>query len=403
MKEENDNQTFQPRGEFSLTAGKKNNKSRNKLITVIVAGAVVAITLIGLVFFMAYRAIASEDKSHGIDETKVKPDAALASTKPADQEIIKLKQRLIKQEQENRPQQPQPQQTQKAAAAEPEVITQTDPKEPPASWLRKMGGGVKAITSQGNQGGSGDTQDSGDSDDLVQIKKNASQPHMVDAGDNESASFGSDSSSRGSLSNLSGASYAASQAYMSPPQKFLLKRKTNIRCSLYTGIKTDQPGFVKCILIQPLYSADGSVVLAEKGSELNGEQRVEMKSGQTNLFTAFQSMDMSNGVRADLSGLGTEMTGESGIKAYVDNHWGQRIGGAVMLAFFEDALQAGVNSTQKSSSMSFNNSESAASSLAGKVLDSTINIAQSGYVPRGSVINVVVAQDIDFSSVFKTK
>jgi type IV secretion system protein VirB10 len=59
--------------------------------------------------------------------------------------------------------------------------------------------------------------------------------------------------------------------------------------------------------------------------------------------------------------------------------------------------------TQKNnSSFTFNNSESTANNMASKVLDNYINITSTGYVPPAQVINVIVAQDIDFSSVFKT-
>lgn len=209
---------------------------------------------------------------------------------------------------------------------------------------------------------------------------------------------------RGNLSNLTGTSYVKAKAYSAPDPKFLLKRKKIIRCSLYTAVKTDHPGFVKCILTQPLYSADGSVVLAEAGSELDGEQKVELRPGQSSVFTTFTELDTAAGVRADLNALGTGAMGESGTEAYIDNHYGQRFGGAVMLSFIQDAFATAANSTQKNnSSFSFDNSESNAESMATKALDSSINIPPTGYVLPGTVINVIVAQDIDFSTVFKTR
>ncbi len=134
---------------------------------------------------------------------------------------------------------------------------------------------------------------------------------------------------------------------MSPERKYLLKRKSNLRCALYTGVKTDHPGFVKCILTQPLYSSDGSVILAEAGAELDGEQKVEIKPGQSSVFTSWTDLETSVGVRATLNALGTGAMGESGTNAYVDNHNGQRYGGAVMLSFIQDAFASAANSTKK--------------------------------------------------------
>ncbi|MDI5303944.1 hypothetical protein MJN76_33140, partial [Salmonella enterica subsp. enterica serovar Anatum] len=42
-----------------------------------------------------------------------------------------------------------------------------------------------------------------------------------------------------------------------------------------------------------------------------------------------------DGIRASLSGLGTDPMGSSGTEAYIDNHYGKKFGGAVMLSFIQ--------------------------------------------------------------------
>ncbi|MDI5530844.1 conjugal transfer protein TrbI, partial [Salmonella enterica subsp. enterica serovar Cerro] len=49
------------------------------------------------------------------------------------------------------------------------------------------------------------------------------------------------------------------------------------------------------------------------------------------------------------------------------------------------------------------NSEQNAEDMASKALENSINIPPTGYVLPGTVITVIVAQDIDFSSVYKTR
>ena len=96
--------------------------------------------------------------------------------------------------------------------------------------------------------------------------------------------------------------------------------------------------------------------------------------------------------------------GSSGTDAYIDNHYGQRFGGAVMLSFIQDAIATAANAAQKNkSTYSFDNSEDNAESMAEKALENSINIPPTGYVLPGTVINVIVAQDIDFSSVYTVK
>jgi type IV secretion system protein VirB10 len=230
----------------------------------------------------------------------------------------------------------------------------------------------------------------------------AGQP---DSGGGLSASTGS--SSRGDLSSLTGNSYAMAKAYKAPNGKFLLKRRSRFQCVLYDAVRTDHPGFVSCYLTRPLLSSDGSVILAEAGAEINGEQSVDMKAGQTSVFTTWTDLETTggkDGVRARLNGLGTGPMGTSGTDAYVDNHWGQRIGGSVMLSGTQDVLKSLSNLTQKSGSgYTVNNSEQNTEDMASKLLENSMNIPPTGYLLPGTVINVIVAQDVDFSSVYTTR
>lgn len=212
------------------------------------------------------------------------------------------------------------------------------------------------------------------------------------------------------LDNLGGNQYAMTKAILAPEQKFLLRRRTSFQCVLDTGIRTDYPGFVECHLFQPLYSSDGSVILARAGATFYGEQKVEVKAGQSSVFTTWTDMETSTGrpgerpVRASLNGLGTDPMGRSGTDAEVDNHWKQRIGGAVLLSTFKDVLNGGVNAMSKNNNQfTFNNTENSTEDLATKVLESTIGIPPTAWVNPGTVINIVVAQDIDFTSVYKTR
>ncbi|MCR8998746.1 TrbI/VirB10 family protein [Rahnella perminowiae] len=174
-------------------------------------------------------------------------------------------------------------------------------------------------------------------------------------------------------------------------------------------MKTDYPGFTKCTLTMPLYSADGSVILARAGAELRGEQKVEVRTGQSSVFTSWTELETptaGNGpsVLTQLNGLGTDAMGRSGTDAEIDNHWGQKVGGALMLSLFKDTTS---NFAKRASGSSgdnnYGNTESTTEDMASKVLDANINIAPTGYVKPGTVINVIVAQDIDFSSVYTTR
>jgi type IV secretion system protein VirB10 len=211
---------------------------------------------------------------------------------------------------------------------------------------------------------------------------------------------------RSSLSNLGGTGFAPTKAYLAPSRKYLVSHNTYTRCALYTEIISTHPGLVDCRLTDPLYSADGSTVIAEPGARLTGEQRVQVSAGESSVFTTWTELETQSGVRARLDSLGAGPMGASGTEAWINHHYAQRYLGAVMLSFIQDALQAAANTTQKSSGSggyTVNNSEQNVESMANKALDSTINIPDTAHVLPGTVITVIVARDIDFSPVFENR
>ena len=279
--------------------------------------------------------------------------------------------------------------------------------------------------SAGSGGGSyasasADSDSSGGSDKEARLRQfisadpNELARNLVNGtgGSGSAASGGLTGNGGGSLlDNLDGNQYAMAKARLAPSPKFLLNRRTTFQCVLDTGIRTDYPGFVECHLAYPLYSADGSVILARAGAKLYGEQKIEVKQGQSSVFTTWNELETQSlrpgerAIRASLNGLGTDSMGRSGTDAEVDNHWGQKIGGAVMLSTFKDVLNGGMNALSKNSNnqFTFNNTENSTEDLATKILDSTIGIPPTAYINPGTLINVVVAQDIDFSSVYQTR
>jgi type IV secretion system protein VirB10 len=98
--------------------------------------------------------------------------------------------------------------------------------------------------------------------------------------------------------------------------------------------------------------------------------------------------------------------GASGTEGWIDNHYKERFGGAVMLSFLQDALQAAANTTQKSSGSggyTVNNSEQNVENMSSKALENTINIPPTGHLNPGTVLTVIVARDVDFSSVYENR
>ncbi|WP_447885344.1 TrbI/VirB10 family protein [Serratia fonticola] len=402
---------FEAKGDFDTRRVRRKKNFDNKAWKVI--GVMVlfwVVVVVGIIWFAVSK---MGENSTRVDESKVQADPAMASRKAKDDGMS----RMMEKYNDSPVEQPAlPPKTAGGSAKAPtsaasqisrDESSSTPPVERQEEGLfisvnRFDSGGLSAGSNVSTGSGSGD-----DDPDIAKIRAYAnaapSEPGNETLRSNSGlAGFGAQ---RSELDSLTATSYPSTKAYRMPNPKYLLKRRTSFQCVLYNGVKTDHPGFITCHLTRPLYSADGSVILAEAGAELLGEQKVEVKAGQSSIFTSWTDLETAPGVRASLNGLGTDAMGRSGTDAFIDNHYGQRFGGAIMLSFIQDALQSAANATQKSSSNGYtvNNSEKNVEDMASKALENSINIPPTGYVLPGTVINVIVSQDIDFSPVFKTR
>lgn len=185
---------------------------------------------------------------------------------------------------------------------------------------------------------------------------------------------------------------------------FLLIHGSSIPCALYTQIISDYEGFVTCRVTQDVYSANGAALLVERGSMVSGRQRVALEQGKSRLFTNWSDIETPRGISIQINSLGAGRLGASGSEAWIDNHFMQRFGGAILLSFIDDALETVKNkATESGSGMSFDNSTSNGSDMASEALKSSINIKPTGYSKIGQRINIIVARDIDMSTVYEFK
>jgi type IV secretion system protein VirB10 len=194
----------------------------------------------------------------------------------------------------------------------------------------------------------------------------------------------------------------AGVAAQRPDLSMLLRRGTSIPCGQKTKIVTTHPGMVSCVISKDVYSADGKVLLVERGSEAFGEQRSAMMQGEASIEVLWTRIDTPKGVAIDINSLGTDSLGASGHPAEVDNHLMQRFGGAVMLSLISDFGQALSNrASDGNATLRLTTTSTAGQDLATKALENTINIPPTGYSQQGAAINIFVARDMDFRSVYE--
>lgn len=251
-------------------------------------------------------------------------------------------------------------------------------KEVSQSELRKLGGGVMALI-DGNDKGGGDGGATGATGGiggaLGQFSNTFDSPQYKEG--------------EASVTNVS-------------KQDFLLQNGTNIPCVLKTKIVSTYAGLVSCSVISDVYSANGTTLLVEKGSTVSGNQSLSLAQGQARLFVTWGTIKTPEGVSIKIDSLGTDSLGASGVGAWVDNHFKERFGSTIMLSFLDDAFATLANKTADSdSNVSTDSTSDAASDIASIALENSINIPPTGYVNIGERLNILIARDIDMSSVYE--
>ena len=184
-----------------------------------------------------------------------------------------------------------------------------------------------------------------------------------------------------------------------PDRRWLLPKGAFIDCTLETAIDSTLPGMTTCITATDVWSADGSVVLIERGSKLVGETRSGLAQGQRRVFVLWSEARTPEGVTVALDSPGTDELGRSGVTGEVDTHFWERFGAAMLISIV-DAGAAAVVAAQGDGQGSVVIAPQGASDVLGEVLRSTVNIPPTVRVAQGSRVAVLVARDVSFARVY---
>lgn len=244
-----------------------------------------------------------------------------------------------------------------------------------------------------------------------------------------------DDPNRRFLSSVSAAGVEVARATKNDRIDALIAQGTLIRGVLETAVQSDLPGMVRAVVTENVWSFDGRRVLIPAGSRLVGQYKSGIAQGQTRVFVVWTRMLRSDGVSVQLGSNGTDDLGRAGNSGFVDNHYVERFGAAVMLSVvggvsqFLSAYgqnynaygngtvvtttdpvtgvvtqtQTGTNQNQLSlqaRQIAAQNVSQTLTSIAHEALRNSINIAPTIYLDQGARIIVFVRRDLDFSAFY---
>ena len=210
------------------------------------------------------------------------------------------------------------------------------------------------------------------------------------------------SSQDGLATLLRPAAASPARAQTLPTQQFLLPKGAFIDCTLETAIDSTLPGMTTCVTATDTFGVDGKIVLLERGSKLVGETRGEVQNGAARVFVLWTEARTPTGVSVPLDSPGTDELGRSGLPGEVNRHFWDRFGAAVLVSVINGAAQAAAQATNRSGGAVIYNPTTSADALT-DVLKGTINIAPTVTKQQGDRIQILVARDLDFRTVYELR
>ncbi|WP_375662382.1 MULTISPECIES: type IV secretion system protein VirB10 [unclassified Bartonella] len=186
-------------------------------------------------------------------------------------------------------------------------------------------------------------------------------------------------------------------------RNYIIAMGTSIPCILETAINSDQQGFASCIISRDILSDNGRVVLLDKGTQIVGEYRAGLKKGQTRLFVLWNRAKTPNGIIISLASPATDALGRSGMDGDIDNHWLERIGSALLVSLIKDATHYANKRLSKKQEKEETETISSGQNIANILVENYANIPPTLSKNQGEMVNIFVARDLDFSSVYKLK
>ncbi|PPU07459.1 TrbI/VirB10 family protein [Xanthomonas arboricola] len=188
----------------------------------------------------------------------------------------------------------------------------------------------------------------------------------------------------------------------------LLVRGTYLRCILETRVITDIPGFTSCLITEPVYSINGRTLLLPKGSKIYGSY----SGGPTGqrVSVIWDRITTPTGIDVSMASPGIDSLGGAGHPGQYDAHWGQRLSSALMISLLADAFKyaaAEYGPEQTTVSQTGVEVQSPYESATARTMERLANDAATESMRRpatvtinqGSLVNVYVAKDVDFTNV----
>jgi len=208
----------------------------------------------------------------------------------------------------------------------------------------------------------------------------------------------------GGVKPFRGGAYTIAGVHHLDPNLFL-PRGTYIGCSLKTRLVSMVTGQIACTVSENVYSANGNVLLIEKGSEIVGSYKTgKLNDGMDRHFVIWETIRTPNNIIIDVNSPASDELGSAGIHGEVDHHWGVRLGLALMISLIDDSISAASQRlNDKKATFNPDTTRQTGEDVTNNLINKFSSIKPTLYKNQGDIVGVFVNKDIDFSKVYNLK
>jgi type IV secretion system protein VirB10 len=179
-------------------------------------------------------------------------------------------------------------------------------------------------------------------------------------------------------------------------RSYLVSQGTLIFAVLETAIDSTQSGQVRAMISNNVYNPLGTQILIPKGSRIFGEYKGELGAGQSRAQIIWTRLIRPDGATISLDSPASDQLGRAGVKGKVNTHFGERLLGALLQSTIDFGVLAASRAVSSNNGVIVaipSATQGAASQIVPPALKPTLKVR------HGTRIAVLVARDLDFSSV----
>lgn len=178
---------------------------------------------------------------------------------------------------------------------------------------------------------------------------------------------------------------------------------TIISVVLETAINTELPGNIRAQVTASVYSFDGQNVLMPAGTRLIGSYNPEISIAQKRVLIAWNRAITPEGKSVKLAATGVDRLGRGGQEGNVDTRFPERFGTAILITSIS-AIPSFLANDDATGNTTTGAATDVAQDAADDLKDATEDVLEEYLslppiirIPQGTVMKVLVNQDLDFT------